>query len=329
MDQIKIGRFISSNRKDLGMTQAELAEKLGVSDKSVSKWERGVCLPDVSLYQDLCSELGITINEFFAGERLENEEIEPQSEKNIMDIAQDGDNRSKRQRMKIVILAVVAVMLAIGIIVAVHTLKSEGHFMSNYLRAYTADADGEAVIDIMKHMDEYVSLVQYDVDESYSNVSITVDEFLNGEKISEANKLKSDFVINNDELIEENEEMPDEARGSSGIIAVFFNQNDNEYTLTISDGSSKMEISDIPIVGDADGDSKPDFNVNEMDSWTQSMTTVSEDPVSIEKGEEIPIVAYYLSENNISAIVQDMVEESIGNGETLADYVVLVKVKFE
>ena len=54
MDLIKIGKYIAGKRKELGMTQKQLAEKLGMSDKSVSKWERGVCLPDVSVYSDLC-----------------------------------------------------------------------------------------------------------------------------------------------------------------------------------------------------------------------------------------------------------------------------------
>ena len=54
MDLIKIGKYIASKRKSLGMTQKQLAEKLGMSDKSVSKWERGVCLPDVSVYKELC-----------------------------------------------------------------------------------------------------------------------------------------------------------------------------------------------------------------------------------------------------------------------------------
>lgn len=54
MDLIKIGKYIAGKRKNQGMTQKQLAEKLGMSDKSVSKWERGVCLPDVSVYSDLC-----------------------------------------------------------------------------------------------------------------------------------------------------------------------------------------------------------------------------------------------------------------------------------
>ena len=52
MDLVKIGKYIASKRKSLGMTQKQLAEKLGMSDKSVSKWERGVCLPDVSVYKE-------------------------------------------------------------------------------------------------------------------------------------------------------------------------------------------------------------------------------------------------------------------------------------
>ena len=61
MDLIRIGQYIAGKRKALGLTQKQLAEKLGVSDKSVSKWERGVCLPDVSLYTELCAALGMTL----------------------------------------------------------------------------------------------------------------------------------------------------------------------------------------------------------------------------------------------------------------------------
>ena len=61
MDLIKIGKYIACKRKSLGMTQKQLAEKIGMSDKSVSKWERGICLPDVSVYLELCEILGKTI----------------------------------------------------------------------------------------------------------------------------------------------------------------------------------------------------------------------------------------------------------------------------
>ena len=80
MDQVKIGKYIADKRKAMGLTQVELADKLGMSNKSVSKWERGVCLPDVSLYSELCTILGISINEFLAGEDIEPEHIAKKSE---------------------------------------------------------------------------------------------------------------------------------------------------------------------------------------------------------------------------------------------------------
>ena len=64
MDLIKIGKYIAFKRKEQGLTQKQLAEKLNMSDKSVSKWERGICLPDVSVYLELCKILDISINEF-------------------------------------------------------------------------------------------------------------------------------------------------------------------------------------------------------------------------------------------------------------------------
>ena len=69
MDLIKIGKYIAFKRKEQGLTQKQLAEKLNMSDKSVSKWERGICLPDVSVYLELCKILDISINEFLAGEK--------------------------------------------------------------------------------------------------------------------------------------------------------------------------------------------------------------------------------------------------------------------
>lgn len=65
MNQAKIGKYIAKKRRELGLTQVQLAEKIGMSDKSVSKWERGICLPDVSIYTEICRILGITVNEFW------------------------------------------------------------------------------------------------------------------------------------------------------------------------------------------------------------------------------------------------------------------------
>ena len=73
MNQEKIGNFISECRREKQLTQEQLAEKLGVTSKSISKWETGNCLPDASKYQALCEILNITVNELFSGERLSSE----------------------------------------------------------------------------------------------------------------------------------------------------------------------------------------------------------------------------------------------------------------
>ena len=90
MELIKIGTYIAGKRKALGMTQKQLAEQLGMSDKSVSKWERGICLPDVALYAELCQILGISINEFFAGEDIAKEDLMQKSEENIIGVAKES-----------------------------------------------------------------------------------------------------------------------------------------------------------------------------------------------------------------------------------------------
>ncbi len=71
MDQIKIGKFIASRRKLKNLTQMQLAEKLGITDRAVSKWENGKGMPDSSLMLDLCAELQISVNELLCGEVIE------------------------------------------------------------------------------------------------------------------------------------------------------------------------------------------------------------------------------------------------------------------
>jgi len=80
MNQVEIGKFIAECRKNKNMTQNQLAEMLNITNKSISKWENGSCLPDPSLYEPLCDILGITINELFAGQRIEKEDYQRMAE---------------------------------------------------------------------------------------------------------------------------------------------------------------------------------------------------------------------------------------------------------
>lgn len=86
MNQIKIGKFIAQCRKEKKLTQEQLAEMLNTTNKSISKWENGNCLPDSSLYEPLCNILGITINELFVGQRIKDEEYKKIADNNLMQL---------------------------------------------------------------------------------------------------------------------------------------------------------------------------------------------------------------------------------------------------
>lgn len=101
MDQVKIGRFIANCRKEKKLTQVQFAEKMGVSDRSVSKWENGRCLPDLSLFEPLCEELDITINELLSGERIDKDNYQKKLEENIIDTI-DYTNKKVYQKDKII-----------------------------------------------------------------------------------------------------------------------------------------------------------------------------------------------------------------------------------
>lgn len=137
MDLEKIGKYIATKRKALGITQVQLAERLGMSDKSVSKWERGICLPDVSVYMELCEILGITLNEFIAGEDLDQENVVKQSEKNLIQVAKDGDEKKKKMKIIIVFLLCL-VLLVTGILFA--ALFLNGEFSTNYIEPLPRDS---------------------------------------------------------------------------------------------------------------------------------------------------------------------------------------------
>ena len=95
MDQIKIGKFIAECRKKANLTQMQLAEKLNITDRAVSKWERGKGLPDVSLMLDLCEIFGITVNELLSGEEISMENSNQKNEQLLLDMAKELDQKNK------------------------------------------------------------------------------------------------------------------------------------------------------------------------------------------------------------------------------------------
>ncbi len=95
MNQIIIGRFIAERRKKANLTQMQLAEKLGITDKAISKWERGVAMPDTSIMLELCDILGISVNELLCGEKIDMENNNQKNEQLLLDMAKELENKNK------------------------------------------------------------------------------------------------------------------------------------------------------------------------------------------------------------------------------------------
>lgn len=119
MDQIKIGMFIAELRKEKGLTQAALAEKLNITDRAVSKWERGISLPDSSTMLPLCEILGINVNELLTGERIDMENYNKKAEEIILEMTRMKEQRDKELlSLEIFIGALVAVILLACVLTA-------------------------------------------------------------------------------------------------------------------------------------------------------------------------------------------------------------------
>ena len=117
MDQIKIGKFIAQLRKEQDMTQLDLANKLGVTDRAVSKWENGRGLPDISLIQPLCETLDISINELLKGERIPAEQTLEIANQNIIGMLSDRkDETKKRKRTTIMCVMLIIITIVLGMV---------------------------------------------------------------------------------------------------------------------------------------------------------------------------------------------------------------------
>ena len=95
MDQIKIGKFIAECRKNANLTQMQLSEKLGITDKAISKWERGISMPDTLIMLELCDILGISVNELLSGEKIQMENNDQKNEQLLLEMAKELEKKNK------------------------------------------------------------------------------------------------------------------------------------------------------------------------------------------------------------------------------------------
>ena len=232
MDLVKIGRYVAGKRKDLGLTQRQLAQKLGMSDKSVSKWERGVCLPDVSVYAQLCGILSISINEFLAGEDIAQENIVKKSEDNLIQVTTDSKHRQNKLKTIIAVLSVI--VLAAVMIVSVFLLRANQP--KNYIVPVDPNSAEMKTAELLSGMDG-AFLYHYRTSDSFQRLTVSVSEYQSGKRIDRGNNVVSYESIGSP---------------AEGMIVIVPNFEDFTVKLVIADQSAKLST-EIPILDAVEG----------------------------------------------------------------------------
>ena len=268
MDLKKIGKYIQTKRKELGLTQAELAERLGMSNKSVSKWERGVCLPDVSIYMELCEILGVSLNEFIAGEDLSEDRIIEKSEANIVEVTKN--ELIKRKKLKRIILA-----LSLMVVVALGSLSYYLYPVlfprTNYLEPMPEDSKEVELAKTWFGIGK-AYLYNYSIDDTYESVAINLAAYKKGE-------------LTYKETVAE---FPLVAETKEGFIAVFHDYLDDEAKIMVGgeDVSGSVEFDMFEELEEVIGGS------------SQSRYTIAE----IEHGKEVGLAAFYFEDEILRGI---------------------------
>ena len=296
MDLIKIGKYIAEKRKALGLTQKQLAEQLGMSDKSVSKWERGICLPDVSVYMELCRILGISMNEFLAGEDISEENIVKIAEDNLIQVAKDS--KAKQKNLKVII----AVMLLITVL----TVSVLGSMIfrrlsqpRNYMMPVDRNSTEMKMAEILSGVDG-AYLFRYSTKDTCRKLTIYASEYQFGKLVSK----EAIFGITYDEM----ETSPE------GIIAIIPDFDNFEIKTVLTDSDSKCTAY-VPILED----------VLEREYYGRSATQIKE-MTPIQYDTEQGVVAFIYGKDGISGFAIDDVtnEEYISDN----DYVYYFSVEF-
>ena len=129
MDQLKIGKFIAECRKQKNLTQMQLAEKLGITDKAISKWERSIAMPDTSIMLELCDILGISVNELLSGEKISMENNNQKNEQLLLDMAKELEKKNKTIWNAMWIIMTVSILGLIGGLAIIAFFMPEGPWM--------------------------------------------------------------------------------------------------------------------------------------------------------------------------------------------------------
>jgi transcriptional regulator with XRE-family HTH domain len=137
MDLIKIGKFISSKRKEKNLTQEQLAEKLYITDRAVSKWERGLSLPDADKMLDLCNILDISVNELLNGEKIDMEDYEKKTEELLVELTKQDEIKNKKLMTSMWTILITSTIFYVGILLLSVILLEEGIILGTIICSST------------------------------------------------------------------------------------------------------------------------------------------------------------------------------------------------
>ncbi|MCR4581731.1 MAG: helix-turn-helix domain-containing protein [Bacilli bacterium] len=126
MNLIKIGKFIAESRKNKNLTQEELAEKLFITDRAVSKWERGLSLPDADKMLDLCNILDINVNELLIGEKIDMKDNEKKTEELLLELAKQEEIKNKKIMTSMWVIMVLSTLFYVALLIVSIMLFIEG-----------------------------------------------------------------------------------------------------------------------------------------------------------------------------------------------------------
>lgn len=137
MNQIKIGKFIAECRKEEHLTQMQLAEKLNITDRAISKWENGRAMPDSSIMLELCNELKISVNELLSGERIKMENYDKKTEELLLELAARDELKNKKLMTSMWTILITSSVFYIGILLLAEKTLAEGKILGAIISAST------------------------------------------------------------------------------------------------------------------------------------------------------------------------------------------------
>lgn len=313
MDQIRIGKYIAGKRKALGLTQRQLAERLGMSDKSVSKWERGVCLPDVSVYAQLCAALGISVNEFLAGEDIDREALPQKAEDNLIRVSADSKRRQKTLKRVIAALALIAV-LAAGMVGAMFW---KTHRPQNWIAPLDRDSAEMQTAELLAGRDS-AWLCRFRTTDRFRTLSVWCTEYRAGELIGKERyglKYGNADSVSDGEFAHLSSSSPEE-----GMIVLVPDVQGKGIRLILAGSGTRYAV-EIPAFQDLD----PDGGFVKGD-----VQILKETPIRY--GEEQELAAFAVSSGGrfYSADFSDFARGADGTPEDYDyDYVYCFSVQFE